>query len=308
MVPVLVIATFLTFSTMYLAPGGPVRVLLGIAADEETIEAMRADLGLDRPIVVQYVDWITDVVQGDLGVSIAMKSGSPVSDIILTSLPVTVELATMAMIITLVIGIPAGIISAVHRDTWKDHFSRVASVVGISMPSFWLGLISLIVFGLYLNQGWALSGYQPPSEGLVDHLLSLTLPALTLSVAYIALIARMTRSSMLDALNSGFVRNGRAMGLRERTLVYRDAFRNGFIPVFTVIGMSFGLLIRGTVLIEVVFGLPGIGKMVTTAAFSRDFPVIQGIMLVIVVVFVITNLVVDVMYSYIDPRISYENE
>lgn len=307
-IPVLIVATFFTFFLMFLAPGGPVAAVFGVAGSPEEIERLRAQYGLDRPIPVQYVDWMTDILQGDMGTTLVIRTGTPVSEILATSLPITIELAFLAMLISVSIGLPLGLISALYQDTWKDHASRIGAVTGVSMPTFWLGLLSLMLVGVFLEQQWALRGYVSLSEGLQPHLLSLMLPAISLSVPYIALIARMTRSSMIDSMKSEFVVNGRAMGITERELIFRDVFRNGFIPVFTVIGMSFGLLLRGTVLIEIVFGIPGIGFMITEAAFSRDFPLIQGIMLVIVLIFVTTNLATDLLYQVIDPRITYEDE
>ena len=307
-IPVLIVATFFTFFLMFLAPGGPVSAVFGAHGSQEEIEQLRAQYGLDRPIPVQYVDWMTDILQGDMGTTLVIRTGTPVTEILADSLPITIELASLAMVISIMFGLPLGLISALYQDTWKDHVSRIGSVAGVSMPTFWLGLLSLMLVGVILEQRWALRGYVPIAEGPVAHFLSLMLPAISLSVPYIALIARMTRSSMIDSMKSEFVVNGRAMGIKERELIFRDVFRNGFIPVFTVIGMSFGLLLRGTVLIEIVFGIPGIGYMITEAAFSRDFPLIQGIMLVIVLIFVTTNLVTDLLYQVIDPRITYEDE
>ncbi|MFB6129809.1 MAG: ABC transporter permease [Salinigranum sp.] len=303
-IPVVLLATFFIFSMMFLAPGGPVQALLGTAGNHAQVQQLRAQLGLNRPIPVQYADWLVHMLQGDLGNSLVTKAGAPVSELIFGRIGVTIELAAYALLIALVIAIPSGILSALHRNTWIDHVSRLGSIVGVSIPYFWLGLVVIVLFGVYLHQSWVLQGYVPLSKGLVANLRSLFLPALVLSVPYVAQIARMTRSSMLDALNSDYVRTGRAMGLKQRTVVYRDAFRNGFIPVFTVIGMSFGLLIRGTVLIEIVFTIPGIGKLLTQAAFTRDFPVLQGLMFVIALIFVLTNLFVDIMYPFIDPRIA----
>lgn len=307
-IPVLLVATFFTFFLMFLAPGGPVTALFGTAGSEEEVAQLREQYGFDRPIPVQYLDWLTDILQGDMGTTVVIRTGTPVSEILTDAVPITVELAFIAMMISVIVGLPLGMISAMYRDTWKDHVSRLGAVAGVSMPTFWLGLIGLMVVGVMLEQRWALRGYVPMSEGLVPHYFSLALPSMALSVPYIALIARMTRSSMIDSMQSEFVTNGRAMGITERELIFRDVFRNGFIPVFTVIGMSFGLLLRGTVLIEIVFGIPGIGFMITEAAFSRDFPLIQGIMLVIVLIFVTTNLVTDLLYQVIDPRITYEDE
>jgi len=305
-VPVLLGVSIVVFGLVHLAPGGPVRVMLGPLQSEELVSQIRAELGLNQPLYVQYATWIFDAIQGDFGNSWTVQQGTPVSQIIMERVPLTLELSILSMIVANLIAIPAGIISAVRQDKPADHAARIAALSGISIPDFWLGIILIMIFAVQFQFPWATGGWTAPWVDPVENLQQLFLPTITLGTAYSALIARMMRSEMLETLNQDYIRTARAMGIRSREVVLKDASKNALIPVVTVIGVGLGQLMNGAILTETVFNLPGIGKLLILAIDRRDYRVIQALILFISVVFVFANLAVDVLYAYLDPRIRYE--
>jgi peptide/nickel transport system permease protein len=288
-----------TFGMVVFTPGDPAEIILRERTaqnpSEEAIREFRAEHGLGDPLHVQYLDWMADVLRGDLGQS--YYHDTPVTTMIIRRFGETAELAVAAILVALVISIPAGVISAVHNGELPDHASQLGSLLGVSMPNFWLGYLLIVVFSLYLNL-FPVSG-----AGTVQELV---LPALTLGSGIAAIITRLLRSSMLDVLEAEYIRTARSKGLRERIVVYKHAFRNALIPVVTIVGLQFGYLLNGAVIVEIVFQRPGLGKLLIEAIFARDYPIVQGLVLVIAVLFVVSNLLVDVAYRYIDPRIRFD--
>jgi peptide/nickel transport system permease protein len=291
-VPVIIGVTFVVFFIMQLVPGDPAVLLAGEGASKETIEAIREQLGLNRPLFVQYFDYLTNLARGDFGVS--LKNSQPVLDEILVRLPITIELALFSILITIVLGMGAGIISAIKPYSMQDVGVMLVALIGISLPSFWFGLMLMYFFSVKLQilpvAGW-------------DSLLHVILPALTLGAGGAAIVARMTRSSMLDVIRQDYIRTARAKGLRERLIIYKHALRNALIPVITVVGLQFGALLGGTVLVESIFAINGLGRMIVDAIRMRDLPMVQGGVLFASLIFVIVNLFVDVFYRFFNKRI-----
>jgi peptide/nickel transport system permease protein len=286
--------TVIAFGLVQMLPGDPARTIAGLLATPDEVERIRERMGLDEPVHIQYAKFLGRVAQGDLGTS--ARTRRPVTSEIGARLPKTIELAVVATIIGTVIGIFAGAVSARFRNRFLDHVISVGSVMGISMPVYWLGLLLILVFAVNLR--WL------PAAG-ADRPTSIILPAVTLGLFSIALVARMTRASMLEVLEQDYVRTAFAKGVPNRSVVYRHALRNAFIPVLTIIGIQFGTLLGGAVLTEFVFAWPGIGRLLVDSIFARDFPMVQGIILVFALMFIIVNLVVDILYSYVNPRIQY---
>lgn len=281
---------------MHLVPGDPAKMMLGeLAVDKSAVENLRRQLGLDDPIMVQYGRFLGGAVRGDLGWSIL--ENQPVSRMIRQVLPSTIELTLAGLGIAILIGGILGVTAAVHQNTWVDNASMVVALWGVSMPSFWMGLLLIFLFSLKL--GWL------PATGQ-GGVLRLIMPALTLGYVAAAVIARLVRSSMLEVLRQDYVRTARAKGLGERLVVYRHALRNALIPVVTVIGLQFGALLGGTVVIETVFSRPGIGRLAVSSILSKDFQVTQGTVLLSAVFYTLVNIVVDVSYAVLDPRIRYD--
>lgn len=293
----------LVFFMLRAVPGDPIAALLA-DVDPAAAEALRAKLGLDQPVFVQYIYWMRNAMQGDLGVSI-YGSHVPVSQIIAEAVPRTLSLATLALIISFSIAFAAGIVSAVRKHSALDHGLTFAAFLGVSMPDFWLGIILIIVFSVRL--GWLPAiGYEPISEGLWPWFSHLILPALAAGLPFAAVIARITRSSMLDVLNENYITVARAKGLYERSVVTSHAFRNALIPIMTVMGITIALLFSGTVVVENVFAIKGLGRVLIQSILNRDYPVVQGAILLVAVILVFTNLAVDLLYTVVDPRIRYE--
>jgi peptide/nickel transport system permease protein len=286
--------SIIVFGLVQLLPGDPARTIAGLLASEAEVERIRERMGLDQPLLTQYTTFVTQAVQGDLGVS--ARTRRPVTSEIWARLPKTIELAVVATVIGTVLGILAGVVSARRRGRWQDTVISVLSVGGISMPVYWSGLLLILLFAV--NLGWL------PASGAARP-TSIILPGLTLGLFSVALVARMTRGSMLEVLEQDYVRTAQAKGVREPNVVYRHALRNAFIPVLTIIGIQFGSLLGGAVLTEFVFAWPGIGRLLVDSIFARDFPVVQGIILVFALMFIIVNLVVDVLYSVVNPKIRY---
>lgn len=305
-IPTIVGVSVIIFGMVYLAPGGPVEVMLASQpASAEMVEEIRTDMNLNDPLYVQYANWALDALRGDLGNSWAITKGTPVTELIMGRLPLTAELAFFSMLLAITIGLPAGLIGAVYQDEIPDHATRIAALSGISIPDFWLGIMFIIIFGVHFQFSWAVGGWVSPTENLAENLKRMILPVITLGTAYSALIARMMRSEMLDALNQDYIKTARAMGIRTRTVVLGDAAKNAFIPVLTVIGLGVARLMNGALLTETVFTLPGIGQLLINSISRRDYRVIQGVTLFVAVVFVFVNIVVDLLYAYLDPRIRY---
>jgi peptide/nickel transport system permease protein len=294
LVPVLVGVSVVSFSLLHLIPGDPVLILVGIDASPEVIARTRADFGLDQPLPVQYVHYVTRAVQGDLGVSI--RTRDPVSQVLVGRFQFTFQLTVLSIGVAVVLGVLAGVLAATHQGSWIDAGTMVLALGGISVPSFWLGLILLQVFAGTL--GWLPAG----GAGAPQHLV---LPAFVLGTSGAAVVARMTRGSMLEVIRQDYIRTLRANGLAESLIVYRHALRNALNPVITVVGLQFGALMAGAVVVETVFSLPGVGRLMVNAIFNRDYPVIQGGMLLLAVAFVAVNLLTDLAYALVNPRIRY---
>lgn len=302
MVLVLFGISVVVFLMLKLTPGDPAATLLGVQATPEELARVRRAMGLDQPWVVQYGIWLRDLLGGNLGVSYINRK--PVAELITTRFPVTLELTLVAMLLAAAIGIPAGIVSASRRYSGLDYSITSFALFGVSMPSFWFGILLILLFSLYLR--WLpSSGYVPIATGAWEHLKHVFLPALSLGLFLSGSLARFTRSSMVDVLAQEFIRTGRAKGLSERVVIYRHALRNALIPTVTVLGLQFGFLMGGAVIIEQVFAYPGVGWLVLIAVSQRDYPVVQGVVLLIAAVFALSNLLVDVAYTWLDPRIRY---
>ena len=322
-IPVILGVTLIAFALIHLAPGDPVRTMLGQHATQQEIDEISAKYGLDQPLYVQYFVWLGDVLKGDLGRSIL--SHEYVSTEIASRFPNTIELAIAAMIFAVIIGVVAGVISATKQYTIADYSVMGVALFGISMPVFWLGIMLMMIFGVFL--GWLpiggrinllipftrITGFMVLDSiitgnwaALISVLRHLILPAIALGTIPMAIIARTTRSSMLEVLRQDFIRTQRAKGLSEYKVVYKHAIRNAMVPVVTVIGLNFGLLLSGAILTETVFSWPGVGRLVVDAVYQRDYPLVIGCILVFALVFVIVNLITDILYTYIDPRIHYD--
>jgi peptide/nickel transport system permease protein len=301
-IPVMAVVALAVFALLHVTPGDPAVIIAGDYATTDDIARIRTRLGLDRPFHVQVGLWLGRVGRGDLGTSIF--SGLPVSTLIGQRAATTAWLTLFAMVISVGVGVPVGAIAAWRKGSWIDRAVMVFAVSGFSMPTFWLGFILVYVFAI--TAGWLpVQGYAPLAGGLGPFLGHLVLPALTLSVVYMALIARMTRASMLGVLDEDYIRTAFAKGVAPRGVLVRHALRNASLPVVTIIGLGFALLIGGAVVTESVFALPGLGRLTVDAIVRRDYPVIQGVLLVVSGVYVLINLVVDVLYVVLDPRIRY---
>jgi len=301
-IPVMVVVALAVFALLHVTPGDPAVIIAGDYATSDDIARIRTRLGLDQPFATQVGLWLGRVVRGDLGTSIF--SGLPVSTLIGQRAATTAWLTLFAMLISVGIGVPVGVVAAWRRGSWVDRAVMMFAVSGFSMPTFWLGFILVYLFAI--TAGWLpVQGYQPLATGLWPFLSHLLLPAVTLSVVYMALIARMTRASMLGVLAEDYIRTAFAKGLAPRGVLIRHALKNASLPVVTIIGIGFALLIGGAVVTESVFALPGLGRLTVDAIVRRDYPVIQGVLLVVSGVYVLINLAVDVLYVVLDPRIRY---
>jgi len=302
LVPTLIGMSIIIFLMLRLLPGDIVDIIAGTDAqtDSAARERLRDAMGLSDPLWLQYVNWIGDLLRGDPGTS--MRSGQPVSDLLATALPITIELAVLAVVIATVVAIPLGVISAVRRDTGLDYVSRVVGLIGLSLPNFWIATLLLLFTSKAF--GWVPSiSYIPITEDPIGNLKQFGLPAFAVAIQLMAIIMRMTRTTMLEVLSQDYVRTARAKGLGERLVVYRHALRNALIPVITVIGFQLGALLGSSAIIEVIFGLNGVGNTLLQAIFNRDYPLVQAAVLYLAVVFVLVNLAVDFMYAVLDPRI-----
>jgi peptide/nickel transport system permease protein len=290
----------LTFFLMHLAPGDPAEQIAiaryGVeAADEAAIEVIRTREGLDAPVAVQYFKWLGHVLHGDLGLSLVDETS--VSEEIIRKFPATLQLALGSLLVSLVISIPIGIIAALKQNSFVDHLSMTAALVGVSMPNFWLALLLILVFAV--NLGW----FPTYGRGGIEHLV---LPAITLGTGMAAITTRLTRASMLEVLGQNYIRTARAKGMAEFWVICKHAFRNAVIPVITIVGLQAASLLEGAVVVETIFAWPGIGRLLVDAIYERDFAVVQGCALMIAFIFAVINLLVDISYAYLDPRIRYD--
>lgn len=302
LLPVLLLVSFAAFSLIWLVPGDAAVTILGPDVDKATVEALRKSLGLDRSLPAQYGTWLGKAVQGDLGRS--LRDNRPIAGAVLERLPATVELSVLAMLVALAIGIPAGIITATRRGTWVDFLGSVLSLGGISMPNFWLGI--LLILALSVTLGWLPpSGYVPLRESVRGNLELMIMPALTLGLALAATVARQTRASVLQVLDLDYVRTARAKGAKEGRVIGVHVMKNALIPVVTIVGLQIGRLAGGAVITETIFGIPGVGRLAVDSLLARDFPVIQAVVLLMAVAVVLSSLLVDIVYAYLDPRIRY---
>ena len=299
-IPTLLLVSIMVFCLQQLMPGDPALVLAGEERDPEVLEQIRRELKLDQPLVMQYLYWITNVLQGDLGFSWRIRQ--PVTELVATKLPVTLQLASMAFVIAVCIGVPMGVLSAVKKNTFWDYLANGIGLAGLSTPNFWLGIMLILLVSVHL--GWLPpSGYVPLSEDWRQSLATTIMPAFVLGNAISAVLMRHTRSAMLTALQQDYVRTARAKGLPESLVVIKHALRNALVPVVTLGALELGTLLSGAVLTEQVFSIPGFGKMIVDAVFNRDYPVVQGVVLVTATVYVMLNLFADILYVMINPRL-----
>lgn len=294
---VLLGVSFVVFMLLHIAPGDPVVLILGNNYDEETAAILTRELRLDRPVLVQYALWLGDAVRGNLGESAYMKE--EVAPLVLGRLPTTGLLAVLAIVLSALMAVPVGVLSAIYRNSWLDNVARVVSMAGVSLPIFWLGLMMIILFSLKLQ--WLPAGGGLASEGWK----ALVLPTVALSFELMALSTRMTRAAMLEVLRQDFIRTARAKGLRDGAVYFRHSLRNALLPVVTVMGLQFGNLLGGAVLTETIFSLPGLGRLLVQSINWRDYMLIQGCVLVIAATYALVNLAVDLVYAALDPRIQY---
>lgn len=310
LVPVFLGITAVVFLLLKLVPGSPVVTLLPpTARTPARIAQLKQELGLNQPIYIQYLKWLWNVLHLDLGRSYATRQ--PVLEMILNHVWPTIQLTAVAFIIALLIAIPIGVLSGVYKNSWIDHTGRIVAFGGISVPPFWLGIMVILVFALYFENWYGIQviptgGYVPLSAGLASWFRHIIAPALVLGLGFSALTTRLTRASMIEALNQDYIRTAHAKGITNLVVVMVHGFRNALIPVLTVMGMQLGFLLNGAVVVEQVFQWPGIGRLLYTAVLQRDMPLIQGIVLFIAAVFVLANLAVDLLYALLDPRIKYD--
>lgn len=299
-IPILFVVSLVTFLIIWIVPGDVTAEIAGGDATPAELEAIRQNLGLDRPFMERALAWYGQLLQGDLGYSYLLNRS--VTEAVFERLPVTLSLAGLSLVVATVIGMLLGILAAVRQNTWLDQGAMIAALIGLSVPDFWFGIVMIILFGVFL--GWfPTGGYVPITEDFPGWVRSMTLPALTLAFTQMGVIARMTRSSMLDVLNQDFVRTAKAKGMRARTVIFKHALVNAMVPIITVVGVITGVLLSGAVVIESVFSLPGVGRLIIGSIQRRDFPIIQGGLLVTAAIFVFVNIIVDVLYVWFDPRV-----
>ena len=294
MIPVLIFMTVVVFSIFYFAPGDPVSRIAGPNVTVEVYESIKRKYGLDQPYIVQYWRFMKSVIEGDLGVSILQER--PVIEMIKERLPVTLEIGLLGFLITFAIAIPAGVIAAVKKNTFIDYLCMASTLLGIAIPTFWFGML-LMYFFAYKLRWFPISGY-----GTIKHLI---LPSFAIGLTNAAITARMVRSSMLEVLKQDYVRTARSKGLLEKVIIYRHALKNAMIPIITLMGLRLGWIIGGSVALEIIFSIPGIGRLMVDSILARDYPVVQGAMLVLTSSIILANILADVLYAVVDPRIRY---
>jgi peptide/nickel transport system permease protein len=300
---VLFLVTIIVFLLMQLVPGDPVRSMLGLGASQEQVEALRHELWLDRPVIVQYTHWLSGVVQGDLGYSIKYREN--VTSLITIYLPTTIHLAFVAFVLSTILGIGAGIVCAIRRGGILDSLITFFSNIGIAVPVFWLGILGIYYFGLKL--GWVpIGGYTSPFTDFWHSARQTILPIICIAVPAIAILSRQTRSSMLEVIRQDYIRTATSKGLKERVVVTKHALKNALIPVITLLGVELSTLFAGSVLVESVFNIPGMGSLLVQAALSKDFVVVQACTLMFALIVILVNLLVDIAYGWLNPAISYD--
>jgi peptide/nickel transport system permease protein len=304
---VLILVSIIVFIALRTLPGNPVLMLVTRNElqefTEEQIKTLQHEFGLDKPMVVQYFNWMSGVLtRGDLGDSIVNRS--PVAKFLVQRLPVTFHIGILAIILAIIIGVPAGVICAVRRGKWQDSFFTLIANIGITAPNFWVGMLMIYFFGLYLKL-LPVYGYTSPFTDLGMSIKQIIMPVLCLAVFPVASITRQTRSSMLEVMRQDYIRTAWSKGLKERAVIIKHAIKNGLIPVVTLLGMSVGIVIGGSVLIESVFNIPGMGRLAVDAINNQDYPIVQGVILIVATAVAVTNLLVDLSYGWIDPRIRY---
>lgn len=300
--PVLLLVSLISASIMELVPGDPASLIAGQSASDVDVAKVREQLGLNRPFVARLGDWYLALGRGDLGNSILLNR--PVTQAIAERVPVSLALAGFALLLTVAIGVPCGVIAAVYANTWIDQAILTFALIGVSVPNFWLGLMLIVLFGVMLD--WLpAGGYVPFADDPIAWVKCLILPGISLALLQVGLLARITRATMLEVLQQDYVRTARAKGLPAVMVIGKHALKNVLVPVITVIGISFGLLLSGSVVIETVYSIPGMGRLLASAVFGRDYPLIQGGLLVTAAVLVLLNVVVDVLYAVVDPRVKY---
>ncbi len=303
MIPVTLLVMAVVFVIFRLIPGDPIQFILGANPNPETVAALERKFGLDQPIPIQFLYWVGNVLRGDLGTSYVNQQ--PVATLILEKLPATLELSLLAMLLGSLIGIPAGLISALKQDSWLDLIVRVISLLGFSLPRYWLAILLVILFSL--NLGWIPpAGYIPVSKSLSGNLRYVILPTVTLALPIAAEQMRFLRSSMLEVIRQDYVRTARSKGLQNRTVVVRHALKNALIPFLTIFGLQLGFLLGGSIVVEQITGWPGIGWLTLQSITLRDYEVVQGVVLFSALAFLTINLIVDILYTLLDPRIQYK--
>jgi peptide/nickel transport system permease protein len=301
--PILSLVSLITFAMIHLIPGDPAAAIAGMSATQEQIANIRRDLGLNEPLLTQLWHWYANLLRGDLGRSLLL--GQPVIQATMQRLPVTLALSAYALLLTLVIGLLSGIVAALRQNTWIDQLAMTLAMLGISLPSFYIGLLMIIIFAVDLR--WLpTGGYIALTDNPIGWLATSTMPAVSLALLLAGLLARITRSTMLEVLRQDYIRTARAKGLPERTVVMKHALANALIPITTVVGIIVSLLISGSVVVETLFSIPGIGQLLTQAVLNRDYPMVQGGLLITTALLVLVNIVVDVCYALLDPRVRYD--
>lgn len=303
-IPTVILVSIIVFALQKLLPGDPLLTLAGEERDPEVLAYLREQYRLNDPIYIQYFVWVGQVLRGDFGFS--LRTGIPVTTLIVQKLPVTLQLATMAMFWAMLIGIPMGILAAVKKGTWVDYITSVFALSGVSIPNFWLGI--LLIFFVSVKMQWLpASGYVPPTEDFVQSLRTMLMPSIVLGTALAGQLMRHTRSAMIGVLKTDYIRTARAKGLLPAIVIYKHALRNALVPIVTLLTLIFGELIAGAVLTEQIFTIPGFGKLIVDAVFTRDYAVVQGVVLVTAIGFILMNLVADVLYVLINPRLRYSS-
>ncbi len=301
LIPTLFLASLLIFGIIELAPGDPAQMMLGPEATPDQVAAERVTLGLDQPIPIRYVIWLRDVLRGNLGVSLVYDR--PVTALVLEAFPNTLRLAVTSFILSVLFGFPMGIASALRQNKPIDLVLTWVASLGLAIPSFWLGIILILIFSVQLK--WLPpSGVGTSDQGFLTGLSFLVMPVVTIAISNLAVFSRFVRSSMIDVIAADYVRTARSKGLAESVVVTRHALRNAMLPVVTILGIQFGRLLGGAVITEAVFAYPGIGRLVVTSILNRDYPVVQATLLLVVIIFLLTNLIVDMSYGFLDPRVS----
>ena len=302
-VPILLIVSLITFGMIHMIPGDPAAAIAGVSATPEQIAVLREQLGLDEPLMSQLVHWYLALLHGDLGRSLLM--GQPVAQVTFQRLPVTIALSAYALVLTLLLGVASGVIAALRQNTVIDQGAMMLAMFGISVPNFWLGLLMILLFAVKL--GWLpTGGYIAFTDDPIGWLRTSTMPAISLALLQMGLLARITRSTMLEVLRQDYIRTARAKGLAPHVVVLKHALSNAMIPIVTIVGIIISLLISGSVVTESLFSIPGIGQLLTQAVLNRDYPMVQGGLLIVTAVLVVVNILVDVAYAMLDPRVRYE--